>query len=336
MKVFIFEYVCGGGLAGRPLPESLAGEGWAMLASIVEGFARVEGCEVVTTLDERFAGRSLAARRVERIDGDTERRVIERLASECDWSLVIAPEFDGILLDRVRWVKAAGGRLLGPLPIAVEIASDKLECGQLLQRSDVPAVVGQVVNLADGFPKDVEFPVVLKPRFGAGSQCTFLIRDADAIPQILQSAMVESMGRELLLQPFVAGMAASMSFLVGPAVAAVPLLAGEQRMSVDGRFRYCGGRIPLDAELSDRAEAIASRAVAALPGLQGLVGVDLVLGPDVVIEINPRPTTSYVGLRQLAVDNLAEVWLKLLQGAEPQPIRWRPGTICFRADGTIA
>ncbi|MFL5341148.1 MAG: hypothetical protein ACJ8F7_13455, partial [Gemmataceae bacterium] len=52
-----------------------------------------------------------------------------------------------------------------------------------------------------------------------------------------------------------------------------------------------------------------------------------------VIEINPRLTTSYIGLRELAETNLAEVMLRLAEGREPPPIRWRPGTVEFTSDG---
>ena len=86
----------------------------------------------------------------------------------------------------------------------------------------------------------------------------------------------------------------------------------KQRISDDGRLRYLGGELPLSAGLAERATELAKRAVAALPPTIGYVGVDLVLGrdphggEDVVIEVNPRLTTSYVGLRAAAQANLAK------------------------------
>jgi predicted ATP-grasp superfamily ATP-dependent carboligase len=64
-------------------------------------------------------------------------------------------------------------------------------------------------------------------------------------------------------------------------------------------------------------------AVECLPPTVGYVGIDLVLGPaadgseDVVIEVNPRLTTSYVGLRRLLRNNLAEVMLHVVAGRKP-------------------
>lgn len=82
--------------------------------------------------------------------------------------------------------------------------------------------------------------------------------------------------------------------------------------------------------------AAARAAVGALPGLRGHVGVDLVAAPDrcVVIEVNPRLTTSYVGLRRVLRANLAElVWRAAVEGGlpgrlgtrGPAPIAWSRG-----------
>ena len=79
-----------------------------------------------------------------------------------------------------------------------------------------------------------------------------------------------------------------------------------------------------------------------LPGLHGYFGVDLVLGAaadgseDAVIEINPRLTTSYIGLRRLARFNLAEALLALVTGATLPAENWRTGLITFSADGRVA
>ena len=56
------------------------------------------------------------------------------------------------------------------------------------------------------------------------------------------------------------------------------------------------------------------------PAAVGYVGVDLVLGrapdgsEDAVIEINPRLTTSYIGLRSAAVGSLAEAMWHVARG----------------------
>jgi predicted ATP-grasp superfamily ATP-dependent carboligase len=73
-------------------------------------------------------------------------------------------------------------------------------------------------------------------------------------------------------------------------------------------------------------------------GLCGYVGVDLIIPESmprqpVVVEINPRLTTSYLGYRALAESNLAE-WL-LIPARFDRTIRWRTGAVEFDSPGDI-
>lgn len=353
MRTFIYEYISGGGLAGHDLPASLAREGRAMLHAVAHDMAQIPDLTVLTTLDPRLLDTCAAALR-EKLTDEQARRIhihplgpgnepdtFLALATQSDWTLVIAPETDGVLAERCRWVERAGGRLLGPSPSAVQLAADKFALSEHLRRHGVPAVPGRLVRPAQGLPDDFRYPAVLKPRFGAGSQQTFLIRDATSATDIAQAAVREGLTDNAILQPYIPGTPASVSFLIGPR-ATVPLLPATQRLSPDGRFRYEGGRLPLPEPLRSRAVTLARRAVDAVPGFLGYVGVDLILAADephgerrdVVVEINPRLTTSYVGLRALAETNLAAAMLDIAAGKLPL-LRWKPGSVTFDAGGHV-
>ena len=111
-----------------------------------------------------------------------------------------------------------------------------------------------------------------------------------------------------------------------------------QILSNDGKFTYIGGSRIMDAKLIDRAQRIGHQAISALPPTQGYVGIDLVLGEqatdDYLIEINPRLTTSYLGLRQIADSNLAQAMLQIAKGEEPL-VSFSPREVRFHADGTV-
>ena len=91
--------------------------------------------------------------------------------------------------------------------------------------------------------------------------------------------------------------------------------------------------------LAARATALASQALAAMPAAHGFVGVDLVLGADpdgaddAVIEINPRLTTSYVGLRAAVRPNLAETILQVCNGGDAELAA--TGRVEFTATGSV-
>jgi tyramine---L-glutamate ligase len=66
--------------------------------------------------------------------------------------------------------------------------------------------------------------------------------------------------------------------------------------------------------------ALAQRIAVAIPGLWGYVGVDFVQTADgpLVLEVNPRLTTSFCGLRAALGVNVAALVLDLWQSAAPR------------------
>src|SRR5665213_4431916 len=334
MRIFVYEYLCAGGALGHA--PSLAVEGWAMLTALLEDFQRLPAVTVETMLGRgvRNAGLNPSGEAaVHMVDEGEEKAIFHRLAGAADWTLVVAPEFDDILATRLRWVKEADGRSLNSTMEAAARAGDKLRLTDQLRKSGVPT---PLTVCWPALPPS--FPAVCKPRYGAGSQATFLVHNKDELQRAVDEARTENWSGNLIAQPFLPGDAVSVSFLIGPG-RRLAMPASEQHLSKDGRFRYQGGRLPLNAKRNERAARLAGRAVDAVEGLAGYVGVDLVLGAtaddDAVIEINPRLTTSYVGLRALARFNLAEALLAVMAGDEPPALEWRAAPVRFTADGRL-
>lgn len=329
MRFFLYEYLCSG--AAGPAAATLRAEGWAMLSALLEDFGRLRGATVETLLDRGLHAPADVVVHEAAAGGDEA--TFRKLAAEADGTLVVAPESDGVLSQRLRWVEESGGRSLGSTPAAAALAGDKLILAPLLMAAGVPTP--PTAALPGATPS---FPAVCKPRFGAGSQATFLVRDKDELAHAAAAAGAEGWYGDLIVQPHVPGRAASVAVLVGPGLR-LALPAAAQHLSADGRFHYLGGELPQSPEWAERAERLALRAVECVPGLHGYVGVDLVLGPtaadDAVIEINPRLTTSYVGLRALARFNLADALLAVAEGRAPPGMAWRPGPARFTADGRV-
>ena len=334
MKVFVYEYTFCQSLTEGTATASLRAEGWAMLSAVLSDLAAVEGVTVETMLAEDHASIPFAARRVASRD---EEPVFRDLAASAEYSLVIAPELNDLLYRRCRWVEECGGRLLGPGSELVRLTGDKLALARHLGASGVPTPGTHPLAEVLTGTACISFPAVYKPRQGAGSLSTYLLR----APDDLRTLPSDEASTDFIVQPFVSGAPASVAFLLGPhRCLALPPAA--QRLSGDGRFRYLGGHAPLPGVLAERAQRVARSAVETLPTLHGYIGVDVVLGAaadgsaDQVIEINPRLTTSYVGLRALARTNLAETMLALAAGEAPSETCWHQKTVAWNADGTIA
>jgi predicted ATP-grasp superfamily ATP-dependent carboligase len=337
-RVFVSEYVTGGAWPEADVPQSLRIEGRAMAVAVAADLAAVDGWRVVTTWDRRLGPSPFPAG----IDvvpvGSPQEEPAEflRLARECAAALVIAPEFDGLLEQRCRVVESAGGRLLGCSAEAVARCADKLALAELLGRQGLPVVPTSAAS-ADATPD--RWPVVLKPRDGAGSLDVRLARSAAE----WHAAWTHSAPRGpagFVVQPLVSGAALSAAALIGDGGQVEVWPLARQRLSDDGRFTYQGGEVP--AAEAPRWQAAAEELVRSViqtvsrsaRGLRGYVGFDLIADEQAgrlwLVEINPRLTTSYIGYRALAADNLAT----RLVGSN-EPARWHSGSVRFMADGRV-
>jgi tyramine---L-glutamate ligase len=320
MQIFAYEFVSGGGWysasVGTAPPASLAAEGWAMLEALLADLSAMPETQVSTLLDSRLPCSTSTDCTAVRVAGaEQERRAFFELAAQAEWTIVVAPEFEGFLATRSAWVAEAGGRLLGAPAALVELATDKHRTAELLGRNGIPVPLGRRIAPGAELPADFPYPAVIKPLDGAGSLGIRLLHKASddagpcAVPQRLER--------------WCPGLPASISLLCGPAERII-LPACEQILSCDGALRYLGGRLPLAAGLDMRARRLVARVAACLPAPLGYLGIDLVLGSDplgsedYVIEINPRLTTSYIGLRALIQGNLAAELVAVAAGRQAE------------------
>jgi tyramine---L-glutamate ligase len=290
LRVFAFEYVTAGGWREIGAPPSLIAEGALMLRALVRDLAQLPALEVVAAADPALAPGALDASLMT-VAVDDLRGSWRRIAAGCDVVWPIAPETDGLLEEMVRLAKEAGCAVLASRPPALAIARSKQATAEHLAARGIPAVATRVLAAA---PPATDEAWVVKPDDGAGAVDTVLVAGEAALARWRR----EAASRRLVVQPFVAGAPLSLSLLAQDGDAWLLACNRQDVRLVDGRFCYRGGVVG-GAEARRAALAPLARAIAAaLPDLWGYVGVDLIDGGDgpVVLEINPRLTTSYIGL----------------------------------------
>lgn len=289
MRLLIIEFVTGGGFAGAMLPESLAAEGEMMLQAVLHDLHGTAGISVLVARDARLS-RPAAWCEVADIE-DTPWPRWAAAIDAVDAVLPVAPETDG-LLERLNGLVVARGRhLLGCDPAAVRIAASKTRTAAALQRAGIEVI--PTSSDAGRLPAS-EYGWVVKPDEGAGSEHTYHLRDAGSVRARMNSAGTAAP----VVQPFVPGEPISLSLLC--AAGRVRLLGCNRQLQsrAGDALRQCGVVVNGAIEHLAAVQPLPGWLCAALPGLLGYVGVDLVIsarGP-VVVEVNPRLTTAYAGL----------------------------------------
>ncbi len=333
-RILVHEYVTGGGWPAPDLPRGLAAEGLAMLRAVLHDFQSWgSGC-LTTTRDVRLAELSLDAEKIATINHNEYLEIFEDLVSEADAVLLIAPESDGILSRLSALVEENGKLLLGSSSEASRVAGDKWDCFLRFHEDNLPTPRTRLVSCTEAFAKAREFgfPLVVKPVDGVGCEGVSQIPGLSSLQTALD--LLHPQTQRILVQQYLSGTHASVSLLVAQN-RALPLSLNRQAVCAGMPFLYQGGAVPLDHALRDAAFEYAKRAVSLIPGLGGYVGVDMLLTENecYTIEINPRLTTSYVGLRRIININLAEaIWRACEDGALPREIVLS-GSTSFNKDG---
>ena len=302
MKVFAYEFITGGGLLHDPLPQSLANEGDMMVNALLDDLARLPNIEVLISRDPRLAFGTAGVESMFPNTAEDPFVAFARGVRQCDAVWPIAPETGGVLEELSRIVLDEGRALLGSQPEAVAVAASKSRTIGALEAAGIRCVP-TFSDPARVTP--IPGPWVIKPDDGAG--CA----DASVVTswQDARGWLDARAGDGFIAQPWCEGPSLSLSIICHDGKARLLSCNQQHVRRHDSRLDLEGITVnALDDALGIYSN-IARRISAVMPGLHGYVGVDLIsteAGP-IVLEINPRLTTSYCGLREALGVNPAEL-----------------------------
>ncbi|MFO8018259.1 MAG: ATP-grasp domain-containing protein [Promethearchaeia archaeon] len=333
-KIFIFEFISGGGFNKENIPSSLFCEGFAMLNAITADFSQLQ-FEVHTLLDERIAFFSKYLHIDDFLPVKKKDKYFvkfKQALSKCDSCLIIAPEFSNILYDLTRLAEKENKTILSVTSEGIELAGSKMNTYDLFRAEDIPtpktyALFSEAQNVKERFlsiSNKLGFPLIIKPNDGVSAESVYLIENKKEVDDFFeQSKEYLDQKREYLVQEYRPGRNLSASVIL-------PLLTLDKKkasrksillsinnqnlkfedISVDSE--YIGGATPATGLKAISKNFLDHLNHLDLSSFQSYIGIDFILNECneiSFIEINPRLTTSYIGIRNALHENPIHILL---------------------------
>lgn len=279
MRILVAEYAVGSGIDEYLL------EGRAMLTTLVRSFVAC-GHEVLypsagTIIDSGTA-----------VDTEGFEETLARLSKKCYAGLVIAP--DEILGDLTEIIEENTTNLGCPSD-SVRLCADKLESTRRLagENIPVPRTIGEGKYNGD---------FVIKPRFGCASEGIHRSKKG-----VLKDGSIAT--------EFINGEHLSASVITGNTQLLITV--NRQLIKIGDEISYEGSMVPYICDREKEVVDVAKKTLEVL-GCRGYAGVDIVLADKpYVVDVNPRPTTSLIGITRVMKAQIADLILKSAFGKLP-------------------
>ena len=304
MRVLIYEFITGGGLIDAPLPPSLQREGAMMRDALLADVMALPDVAVVVTRDRRCPWHSSdrTIHCIEPRDGESGLALFKRAVDVADVVWPIAPDSELIRLAQI--VRAAGKRAILSDEKTLALCASKFATARGLYDAGV-SVVPTFRAATEVGERSGQW--ISKPDNGSGGEGIRLWPNIDAA---LQAYLLESK-EPRVFQPWCPGESLSLSLLCEDGSAVLLAVNRQHIVWHDGRPTL--EAISVNACDGEEFHPFAQQIARAVPGLWGYIGVDLIRaasGQLSALEINPRLTTSYCGLRRALNINVAAILLR--------------------------
>jgi len=331
-KLFIFEFVSGGGYNTSSLPTALFCEGYSMLKSIIEDFYN-QNFEIYTILDKRiaFLGRYLKANQIVLVDENCNYlEKYENMLLKTDACFIIAPEFSNILYELTEIATIYEKTIFSIGLEGIKLGTSKMRTYEFFKRSNIPTPETYLIPTLNN-RLDLDFiydkfhelnqSVIIKPEDGVGAELVLYINEKSQIDKLFGDNNVNlDSSRTYIIQRYIRGIDMSISLIgisdknrqVEPCIFSV----NTQNIYLPTgsiKSRYNGGMTP--AVISRKTHNSLKKFLHKLDFsyFKGYFGIDFLLTPNdsiKFIEINPRLTTSYLGIRKIYTTNPLELLLR--------------------------
>ena len=227
---------------------------------------------------------------------------LEKLTGQLDALLIIAPETNHILATLCERFSNQAFTLLNSNVESIQLTSNKYDTFKYLQAYDVPQISTYLPNEIEEIHAD---QFVVKPIDGVGCENLSLLHSRIELEHVLAQHASEP----FIIQPFIQGIHASLSLLCWDGECL--LLSCNEQCLAEQNDGFVLNKCKVNVFDNKKFRSFSKKIIQVLPGLRGYIGVDVLITENetLLVEINPRLTTSYVGLRNALGINPAKLIL---------------------------
>ena len=331
-RIFIFEFVSGGGFNQVKIPSSLFCEGYGMLRSIIADF-KAMNFEITTLLDHRisFLSHYLEANTIKYMKAkDNYLNPFNESVKECDFTFIIAPEFSNILYNLTEIVKDKNKKILSVGLEGIQLGSSKIRTYEYFRKNKIttpktyliPSKIGLDIDFIIQKFKEFNSPIVIKPLDGVGAESIYYFEDKDQIYEFFKDSETKiDPNRNYIIQKYIEGEDLSVSLIGVPyntkkqLNTLILLSINYQDIKIKNSradSEYFGGYTPVEnfKQVNKGLSKVLEKLDLSM--FNSYFGIDFIRNGDLItlIEINPRLTTSYIGIRNILNVNPVELILK--------------------------
>lgn len=312
-KIFVCEFITAGGFNHANLPKSLLNEAAMMRDALLDDLAQLD-YNITITLDSRLNPPKTCDHCVLVESQDDVWTIWEALIQMADAVWIIAPETNDYLKKLTNLVTKNNVITLGCGPLAINVFSSKLATFLICEHAGIHTIpTYPFINLPV-----INNMCLAKPDDGAGCDDILCFDNSNELSNWL---VQNNKQKSHVIQPYIDGISASISCVMHAGTAFV-LSCNEQLVTcIQNQLGFNG--IVLNAMQTYWAQfdRLAQQVARLLPDLHGYVGIDVIVTNNdvLLVEVNPRLTTAFVGLHQATGFNVAELVIKTLTKT---PYKW--------------
>lgn len=299
MRIFILEYFLSQ-KKDEKFKKSFYREGKQILISLIKSFNKIEDLELSIYINQDNINLFDNFNNIDIIISKNKsqssyfKKLINLNLNEHDYFLIIAPETNNLLYQITKILENKNLNNIGCSSICIKKTANKWLLHNNLKNTSIKLAESYLIGENELDLDRKFFPAVIKTKYSAGSELKIVKSKKD-----FKNLNIKDYKGQII-QKIINGIPGSLSIAANSKK--MKILSFNKQIINPDNFSYLGSiinyKFPEDKKINQLAKIIKQK----YPNLNGYFGIDFIFNEKEVylLEINPRITSSYIGLAKIS------------------------------------